>query len=313
MDSSSKIKHSHITKDPNGRYSLTQQRTFATLHELTSFYQGQTGRNALGSPLKNMEAIQAMEANMTEEERAMRREDSGNSDPYSLQHFQGTMETEEAETTLLKEKESSYILWKSQEGEFWVSYKQARTIQHIRIENLGLKYRVNAGNINFTETSLERAIDRLREANVFSTPATSARSSQKNSVLPPADLAQLQMDLEEAVQREDSGLGGSDVNHDEEDEKAHIPSGFSFIGTLNNKKAEGALEGHPEGTWLLRYNERGEVRISIKKITKVSHMKIYASAEGYYLNPRDNPAPLADLINYLKEKLLLRSQITTLE
>ena len=169
------MKHSHITKDTNGRYSLNPQRSFATLHQLTSFYRGQTGKNALGSPLKN-------EENMTEEERAKRREESAkaNTNPYSLKYFQGTMETEEAETTLLKEKESSYILWKSQYGEFWVSYKQAHTIQHIRIENLGSKYKVNAGNINFTETSLKRAIDRLKEAKVFGTPGTSAQSLQKN-------------------------------------------------------------------------------------------------------------------------------------
>ena len=313
IDSNSKMKHSHITKDSNGRYSWTQQRTFPTLHELTSFYQGQTGRNSLGSPLKNVEAIQAIEENMTEEERAMRREDSGSGDPYSLKFFQGTMETEEAETTLLREKESSYILWNSVEGEFWVSYKKANTVQHIRIEKLGLNYRVNAGNVNFTETSLERAIDRLKSEKVFTTPATSARSSKKNSVNDPAALAQLKEHLEEAVLREDSGLGVSDANHEEEDERAHIPEGLSCLGTMNNKQAEKVLDNHPEGTWLLRYNQRGEVRISIKKITRVSHLKIYASTEGYYLNPRDNPAPLSDLINYLREELMLKSQIATLD
>merc|ERR1712192_12643 len=274
---------------------------------------GQTGKNSLGSPLKNVEAIQAMEENMTEEERAMRREVSGSGDPFSLKFFQGTMETEEAETTLLREKDSSYILWNSVEGEFWVSYKKANTVQHIRIEKLGLNYRVNAGNVNFTETSLERAIDRLKSEKVFTTPATSARSSKKNSVNDPAALTQLKEHLEEAVLREDSGLGVSDANHEEEDERAHIPEGFSCLGTMNNKQADKVLDNHPEGTWLLRYNQRGEVRISIKKITRVSHLKIYASTEGYYLNPRDNPAPLSDLINYLREELMLKSQIATLD
>ena len=82
------------------------------------------------------------------------------------------------------------------------------------------------------------------------------------------------------------------------------------FGTMNNKRAEEILEGHPEGTWLLRYNQRGGVRISIKKITRVSHLKIYTSTEGYTINPRDDPYPLSDLLNYLRDELKLKTQIT---
>ena len=124
-----------------------------------------------------------------------------------------------------------------------------------------------------------------------------------------------QRDNEEAVQqREDSGFNGSDVNQaneGEEEEKDNQATQISFIGTMNNKKAEEVLEGHPEGTWMLRYNQRGEVRISIKKMTRVSHLKIYTSTEGCTINPKDDPYPLSDLLNYLRDELKLKTQIAS--
>ena len=59
-DFDSKLKHSHV-KEAGGGYSLTSQRVFPTLHALTSFYQTQTGKNALGDPLMNLKAIEEME------------------------------------------------------------------------------------------------------------------------------------------------------------------------------------------------------------------------------------------------------------
>ena len=193
-----------------------------------------------------------------------------------------------------------------------MSFKQANTIQHIRVDKVGQSYRVNAGDVNFTETSLERAVERLKEAKVFRRPPTSPQSSRKND---PAMLTELHMPLEEtAQQREDSGFNGPDANQaneEEGEEKDDQGTQISFIGTMNNKKAEEVLEGHPEGTWMLRYNQRGEVRISIKKMTRVSHLKIYTSTEGYTINPRDDPYPLSDLLNYLRDELKLKTQIAS--
>ena len=82
-------------------------------------------------------------------------------------------------------------------------------------------------------------------------------------------------------------------------------SEYPFMGTLIKAQAKLILMRRPKGTWLLRYNEDGEVRISIKLETKVAHMKIHKSPEGYFLNSGNLPAPFDDVIAYLIETKML--------
>merc|ERR1719474_1743520 len=92
-----------------------------------------------------------------------------------------------------------------------------------------------------------------------------------------------------------------DTQETEESEASEYP----FMGTLIRAQAKLILMRRPRGTWLLRNNEDGEVRISIKLDTKVSHMKIHKSPEGYFLNSGNLPAPFDDVIAYLIETQLL--------
>ena len=145
-----KLRHSQI-RETEGGYSLTSYRTFPTLQDLTSYYQTQTdGRYALGSPLKIL-PIKGEQA-------------EARNDPSSYIHFQGTIESNEAERILLKEEITYDILWEDQDKGLWWSFQKGDVVKHIEIKRTGSAFTVKDTQISFTETSIEEAVKHLKRA-----------------------------------------------------------------------------------------------------------------------------------------------------
>ena len=78
---------------------------------------------------------------------------------------------------------------------------------------------------------------------------------------------------------------------------------------MDNKATEGVLKDLSEGSWLLRLNNAGEERISVKKVDRVVHIKIYHFSGGASLRPNDNPVPLDNLIDKLIAQGTLGEQV----
>ena len=80
---------------------------------------------------------------------------------------------------------------------------------------------------------------------------------------------------------------------------------------LREGNREELLRLHAPGAWILRYNMKGEERISLKKDDKVVHIKIFRSDTGARLKPSDKLLPFDTLIQKLIDQETLGTQLTS--
>ena len=180
---SSKLLHSHITvsKGKTGDlFSLSQspEAHLDSLHELVMFYQQKTRvyMNALGFPLKTG----AEDCNSRKHE------------PESLMSYQGTMLAEDAEKSLRKEPDGTYLVRKNFNGEYRITYKQENRCYHLIITDLQTEYRLYGeqfeGGMMKTK-SLRGIIDKLKIIVTVSVPLVQKKTyARGNSVRKTANM-----------------------------------------------------------------------------------------------------------------------------
>ena len=184
--------HAHIAQT-NGKFSL-QQKKFSSIHELMMFYQKQESvhRLALRDPVNNPEFEQAEAENKTDENMQLERAESRRKEPGNISSYQGPMSQKEAENILQREVDSTYMLRKSDEDQYFISYKVSRMMKHIKVKDDGENYNVElATGKTVTKTSLRRLIDELKAMKVFtSSPLCSTQVSVESTVRESASSSQ---------------------------------------------------------------------------------------------------------------------------
>ena len=309
--------HTFMTLDAS-KYSITSQKKFPTIHELIMFYQKQekSYKFALGFPLINETFKNEDENNKTEEEKVFARIQSRNEGPFNLPSFHGTMNRDEANKVLQREAEKTYIVWKTESDDYFVSHKLNHQTKHLRIKNDITHFSVTLaeGNNKISQTSIRRLVDELRTRGVFSNPVragsslsrqasgqhdeTSLTGSGAESGLNPNLNGGLQKDIEKVYSKK------SDKDNDSAPTRK-----FTVLGSMNNKDAEKLLLGKPDRSWILRLNSDGELRISAKKPDRVLHIKLYFSLEGVRLKQTDKPGTIDDIIHKLIKRGTLGDQV----
>jgi len=284
----------------------------------------QNNKMALGTPLKNPEMERSLTRDKTPSFIRKEREVSRSQGPTSLPHFKGTMTENEAEKTLQKEPNASFLLRVDDQKEFFISYKASHRTFHLQVEDNRDTFSVYLSDIGkITETSIRRLVDHLKELEAFSTPQSSPLETDfpgfkpRNGV-PPA----LPKGPKGAKPRYFDRQGGSfqdgaaalPPNEEEEEEEEYenetATEKFPVIGRMENQSAARFLQDKPNGSWILRLNNLGEERITVKKDDRPVHIKLYKSPTGgVSLRSSDKPVPLNTLIEKLIGQGTLREQI----
>ena len=80
-----------------------------------------------------------------------------------------------------------------------------------------------------------------------------------------------------------------------------------FYGTMNAREATNLLKQKPIGTWILRYNDKGEPRLSVQTQRSVAHVVFQRSSRGFHWSTLDSdPLSFDTLVTKVKEHLALR-------
>ena len=271
---------------------------------------------ALGTPLKNPEMEMSITRDKTpsfiKKERAVSRMQG----PDALPHFKGTMTENEAEKTLQKEPNSSFLLRVDDQEEIFISYKASHRTFHLPIDEKKDTFSVclsDHGKI--TETSIRRLVDHLKELEAFSTPPPSPfeidlPGFKPRSTVPPALPKGPKGAKPKHSNRSQDGAAAFSPNEEEEYENEVVPEKFPVIGRMENQSAARFLQDKPNGSWILRLNNLGEERITVQKDDRPVHIKLYKSPTGgVSLRSSEKPVPLNTLIKKLIGQGTLKKQI----
>ena len=312
------LMHAVIRRD-NSKFSLaSNQQQFSSIEAMVRNYQAfeQSNKMALGSPLKNPEMEMSITRDKTpsfiKKERAVSRKQG----PTSLPHFKGTMTENEAEKTLQKEANASFLLRVNDQEDYFISYKASHRTFHLPIEDKRDTFSVilsDHGKIS--ETSIRRLVDHLKELEAFSTPPPSPLDIdfpgfKPRSLVPPALPKGPKGAKPRHLIRSQDGAAALSPNEEEEYENEIVPEKFPVIGRMENQSAARFLQDKPNGSWILRLNNLGEERITVKKDDRPVHIKLYKSPTGgVSLRSSEKPVPLNTLIEKLIGQGTLKKQI----
>ena len=317
------LMHAVIRQD-YGKFSLAaNQMQFSSIEAMVRNYQAfeQSNKMALGTPMKNPEMERSLTRDKTPSFIKKEREVSRSQGPTLLPHFKGTMTENEAERTLQKEPNASFLLRVDDQKELFISYKASHRTFHLQVEDKRDTFSVYLSDIGkITETSIRRLVDHLKELEAFSTPQSSPLDTdfpglKPRSGVPPALPKGPKGAKPKNFHRQGSFQDGATAlppNEEEEEEYENetVTEKFPVIGRMENQSAARFLQDKPNGSWILRLNNLGEERITVKKDDRPVHIKLYKSPTGgVSLRSSDKPVPLNTLIEKLIGQGTLREQI----
>ena len=319
------LMHAVIRRD-NGNFSLAaNQRQFPSIEEMVRNYQAteQSNKMALGNPLKNPEMERSLTRDKTPSCMEKEREVSRMMGPSVLPQFKGTMTENEAERTLQREPNASFLLRIDNQDEFFISYKASHRTSHLKIEDRRDTVSVVLPDLGkITETSVRRLVDHLKELEAFSTPQSPLTDTDfppvfKPSRIPPALPKGPKRPMSRPLNRQPSypeGARALSPSEDDTYENEVVTEKFPVIGRMENQSAARFLQDKPNLSWILRINNLGEERITVQKSGKPVHIKLYKSPTGgVSLRTSDQPVPLNTLIEKLIRQGTLGEQISKIE
>ena len=252
----------------------------------------------MGGPLINPK----YEENKTEEEKdLLERTDSRK---RILPGFHGNANAKDAESMLQKEKDATYLIRKSPNGIFFISYRHNNMVHHLPIEEKDKKYTIKfpdkEGGV-IIATSLRRLVENSKDKGLFLYPLHSDSIDIKQQSIE-GIFFQKWRESAEKLKRESLGLGItkappkmaniveqlrnsenpplSDVESEQEEEKEREEKEDKFVYNISRNEAKGLLSDKEKGTWILYYNKNREERLSFKEETKVTHIKLYRRDGG---------------------------------
>jgi len=331
----SRLMHA-VIKFEREKYFLITRKKFSTIEELMRYYTSldRGDKMALGSPKVNHEMEAEMGRGKTDEEIEQDRIHYRKEEPFLLPCFKGTVNQQEAEEMMHRELDGSYILRVSDYDEMFISYKSKFRVWHISVTDNSSSYSVvleTQGVI--TETSIKNLLENMSDQGVFLSPLRSSRIpilasaseptwvTKKRAPAPPVPVMSKPVPKQESEEdNEYEPTEPQPIDNLYEPTEPHPPPArqrtqinfsrkYPVVGRMDNKRTEGVLKDYSEGSWLLRLNNAGEERISVKKVDRVVHIKIYHFGGGATLRPNDNPVPLDDLIDRLIAQGTLGEQV----
>eukprot|EP00092_Neocalanus_flemingeri_P031490 GFUD01034200.1.p1 GENE.GFUD01034200.1~~GFUD01034200.1.p1 ORF type:complete len:783 (-),score=145.03 GFUD01034200.1:63-2114(-) len=85
---------------------------------------------------------------------------------------------------------------------------------------------------------------------------------------------------------------------------------YPCSGVMSNGEADALLEDRPVGSWILRINESGKKRISVKSPKKIMHIPVYEDGGLFCLTLGDLKRPIEELLQILEAQGTLGVQLT---
>ena len=218
---------------------------------------------------------QMKEENLTDDQVLKNRDNSRRREPNSLPFYHGTMCATAATKMLMRESPGTFLVRKLINSDnFYLSYKtvSGKEIIHSKINSTeGSYYSVSEAP---PSTSLRRLVESLKRRGILTIGLTQLG---KNTFSP-----------------------SNSLDHGQED-----------IPQIPKAEVEDMLKNSSSGTWILRRNELGQLRVSFVMKGKVSHKQLYKWPGELFTMSEDNtenPVPLEGIINNMKKLKMISNK-----
>ena len=219
------------------------------------------------------------------------RDNSRRLEPSSLPFYHGSMTSKLASNILIRESPGTFLLRKlADSDQLYLSYKtvNTKTILHSVI-NFTEDSHCFIEQCDLTSTSIRRLVEKLKTQGFLTIGLT--QISPYHTFTPT-----------NSEERSDS----IDQDSDQESE-------FSFIPHITKEEAEEKLVSSRVGTWLLRRNDHGQLRVSFVANTKVKHKQLYQHpGQVFTMTERETETPvsLGEIISELKKQKIIKNRLS---
>ena len=197
-----------------------------------------------------------------------------------------------ASKMLMRESPGTFLLWRAvTSDQKYLSYKtvKTKTILHSKI-NFTDDSNCFIEEAEFTSTSIRRLVENLKTKGILTIGLKQLRKTANISPNNSFDLNDLDTD-------------------DESSSILNIPN----IPFISKEEAEKNLEKNPLGTWILRTNKEGQLRVSFVDRTKVKHKVLYKhDGELFTMTEEDTESPvsLLEIIIKMKDQNMITNRYT---
>ena len=304
------IKHFIVHRDARDYYYLTGNNKFSSVEEMISFYQkvNNADKYWLGAPLYTPEALEkvslgspqqsktsifsyqkSLEQNLTDDQMMRNRDNSRRGEPGSLPYYHGTMCSSAANKTLVRESPGTFLVRKTPNQQFFLSYKtvSTRQIVHSKINStqsqnsIRTYYSIEPSTRARAFTSIRRLVDNLKKEKVLTIGLITRGRNPTSTTSTPSNSFDLGL---EPGQLETSG-------------DADIP-------LISKEEVQNMLKKSAHGTYVVRKNERGEVRVSYVVKSSVKHKMLFRQPGDLFTTSKGPEAPvsLGRIITFMKEQ-----------
>ena len=211
------------------------------------------------------------------------RDNSRRREPSSLPFYHGTMCSDVASDMLMRESPGTFLVRRVVNTDhFYISYK---TVKSKKILHSKIHFTHDSNcfieEAEVTSTSIRRLVENLKTKGVLTIGLT--------------QLCRLP-----TVSSPNNSFELSDPDTGEESESSSVLN----IPYITKEEVEKKLASSPLGTWMLRSNKQGHLRVSFKSSTKVKHKVLYQRGELFSMTEEDTESPvtLLEIIMKLKEQ-----------
>ena len=218
------------------------------------------------------------------------RDHSRRREPGSLPFYHGTLVSNSvASKMLVRESPGTFLLWRAvNSDQLFLSYKtvNTKTILHSKI-NFTDESNCFIEEAEVTSTSIRRLVENLKIKGVLTLGLKQLRRSPAFSPSNSFDSNDLETEAES--------------------------SSIMNIPCISKEEAENSLAKAPPGTWILRNNGKGELRVSFVSSTKVKHKMLYKhEGELFTMTEEDTETPvsLVEILIKMKEQNMITNRFS---
>ena len=306
------VKHFIVHRDARDSYYLTGNHKFSSVEEMIRFYQNVDNADKywLGAPLYTPEALdkvnlrspqrcrtsifsyQESQENLTDDQMMRNRDNSRRGEPGSLPFYHGTMCNPTANKTLVRESPGTFLVRKTHLQQFFLSYKtvSGREIVHSKITstqnpNSTLTYYSIEGAR--ASTSIRRLVEDLKSKEVLTI-----------GLIPRC--------------RNSNWSPSNSVDHGLEPRQLET-SAYADIPRISKEEVQNMLKNSAHGSYVVRTNERGQVRVSYVAQNTVKHKMLYRQHGGLFTmtTGAETPVSLKRIITVMKEQKVILNELNT--
>ena len=223
------------------------------------------------------------------------RDNSRRGEPGSLPYYHGTMCSSAANKTLVRESPGTFLVRKTPNLQFFLSYKtvSTRQIVHSKINStqsqnsIRTYYSIEPSTRARASTSIRRLVDNLKKEKVLTIGLIPRGRNPTSTTSTPSNSFDLGL---EPGQLETSG-------------DADIP-------LISKEEVQNMLKNSAHGTYVVRKNERGEVRVSYVVKSSVKHKMLFRQPGDLFTTSKGPEAPvsLGRIITFMKEQKIILNE-----